>query len=370
MFCTSPRSRRCVIEPPECGGLQLGLQRLVDPGHWPVSVHAGGRGAPGDPGAVGLACSLVGSAQSIAQDRTDNAAEPPRPLSLTLGVADQVLADLDDGVDEAPAGAVLPEAIALELAGIGLVLADDQVALGVEALEQRPRQPRVLLVPQHADVPGPRHHLPALGEGMDRQQDRRRPAGKAGVDDAIDGAVVGVVAEAGAPLALGLVEVAIAGDHRPVGEAHDLRRVVAASVRVDQQARVARQHGRHVERRRQVPRHLPGADVIGDVPLELVGGQAQRPVCPAAGRCRHGRRAGSRPRPHGPEQRKSCPPRQRRRAEPSIRPQPCADYSKAHAGWPGRARQADPRKWRGCSCRTALRGIGPKTLTLARNPRQ
>ena len=79
-------------------------------------------------------------------------------------------------------------------------------------------------------------------------------------------------------LALGRVELAVAGDHRPVGEAHDEGRVVAAAVGVDQQARVAGHDGGRAELGRQRPHDRRNADVVGDVPLQLRWRQPQGAV--------------------------------------------------------------------------------------------
>ena len=95
---------------------------------------------------------------------------------------------------------------------------------------------------------------------------------------AVDGAVIGRVVEAGAALALGVVEAAVARDHRPVREAHDEGGVVGAAVGVDQQARIARQQRGRTERGGEASRHLRGADVVGDVALELLRRQSQGAV--------------------------------------------------------------------------------------------
>src|SRR4029453_14176733 len=91
------------------------------------------------------------------------------PGSLAGRIPDQVLAHLDQRVNEPPTSGVLPQAIALQLTRVGLIVADDEIALRVEAFEQRAGQPQVP-VPQHADVPRPWALLPAFGERMDRQQ--------------------------------------------------------------------------------------------------------------------------------------------------------------------------------------------------------
>ena len=143
----------------------------------------------------------------------DNAAEPPRPGRLAGRVADQVLADLDQGVDEAAAGGVLPQAVALELARIGLVVADDEVALGVEASSSGPASRRSLSHSTPTCHGRGRSFQLSVNEWIDSRLGVHA-AGEAAVDDGVDGAVVGLVVEADAPLALGLVELAVAGDRR------------------------------------------------------------------------------------------------------------------------------------------------------------
>ena len=90
--------------------------------------------------------------------------------------------------------------------------------------------------------------------------------------------MIGRVIEAGAPLALGVVQVAIARDHRAIGESHDERGVVGTAVGVDQQAGVARQQRGYAQCGGEAPRHLRGPDVVGDVALQLIGGQPQGAV--------------------------------------------------------------------------------------------
>ncbi len=107
------------------------------------------------------------------------------PFGLTFVPEDQVLANLDQRVREPAHRAVAVERVALELSGIRNVVADLDAGNGLQALEQRQRQPRVL-VPQHADRPGPRHALPRLGEAVHRQQDRRPPGSDRRLDRAID----------------------------------------------------------------------------------------------------------------------------------------------------------------------------------------
>lgn len=79
------------------------------------------------------------------QEFLHDAAKTLAPGGLSCGVADQVLANFDDGIGEPALGPVLPQAVALELARVRLVLADDQVTFGKEALQQRLGEPRALV---------------------------------------------------------------------------------------------------------------------------------------------------------------------------------------------------------------------------------
>ena len=71
---------------------------------------------------------------------------------------------------------------------------------------------------------------------------------------------------------------ALPGTIAPSERAHDQGRIVQAAIRVDDQARIGRQHGRRAERGRERAGHVRGADVIGDVPFERRARQSERPV--------------------------------------------------------------------------------------------
>ena len=70
----------------------------------------------------------------------------------------------------------------------------------------------------------------------------------------------------------------VARHDRAVGKAHDEGRIVQAPIGVDDQARKGRQHGRRAELGRERAGHVRGADVVGDVPLERLARQSERPV--------------------------------------------------------------------------------------------
>ena len=75
--------------------------------------------------------------------------------------------------------------------------------------------------------------------------------------------------------ALGLVEPGIAGDRGAVADLGDRGRMAGGAVAVDHQARIDLGDHRRVEGRRQQPADRIGADVPGDVPLHVGGGDAE-----------------------------------------------------------------------------------------------
>ena len=107
---------------------------------------------------------------------------------------------------------MLPQAIALELPRIGLIVADDETTLGIETVEQRLGQAPIA-IPQDANVPRPWSGLPALCEGVDGKERRRHARSEALVDHASDGFVVGAIIKLDAARALALIDAAIGGDH-------------------------------------------------------------------------------------------------------------------------------------------------------------
>jgi hypothetical protein len=53
--------------------------------------------------------------RSVSQNFCHDAAKSSRPAGLSGGIADQILADFDNGIGKAALGTVLPQAVALEL---------------------------------------------------------------------------------------------------------------------------------------------------------------------------------------------------------------------------------------------------------------
>ena len=141
-------------------------------------------------------------------------------------LTDQILPELNYGIGKAASRAVLPQTVAFELPRIRFIVADDEVAFGIAAVEQRLGQARIC-VPQDADMPGPRRRLPALRKGVDGKQCRCYARSQALIDDVRDCLVVGTIITVDAFDPLTGVETAIARHHRPVGQPHNQGRIVA-----------------------------------------------------------------------------------------------------------------------------------------------
>jgi hypothetical protein len=110
---------------------------------------------------------------------------------------------------------------------------------------------------------------------MHRDHRRHRAARAHRVELGDDRRVVGGVERARARLARGSIEAAIGGDRRAVGDLRREIRIVRAPVAVGDQTRVARQHQRRGERGGEPARDVRGADVPGDVAVELGDGEAE-----------------------------------------------------------------------------------------------
>ena len=129
----------------------------------------------------------------------------------------------------------------------------------------------VVAVPQGGDVPGAWRPAPDRCEGMDRDQRRDHAGGTHARRRGIDFGAIGRPVVALAARNLCLVDVRIAGDDGAVRDAHHQRRVVAAAIGVDQQARIGCQQGGGTKPRGECARQPSRANVIGDVTGEMVG---------------------------------------------------------------------------------------------------
>ena len=213
-----------------------------------------------------------------AVDGVNDRGQPLRPCESAGAVGDQILADLDQRMGIAVDNSMAEHGVAAQGAVIGLVVADDERLVFGQHVDHRPRH-AVVAVPQDADMPGADEALHDRGERMHRDDDRRFPGGmRHRGNHRADGVVVGPV-EAVEPF------FPLLGGHRIVSrhdgaviELADQRRVVLASVGVDQEPREAGKHSRRVERRRQLARHRLDADVIGDMALELRRRQAEAAI--------------------------------------------------------------------------------------------
>jgi len=111
---------------------------------------------------------------------------------------------------------------------------------------------------------------------MDGQKGRCHAGGQALIDHAADRPVVGPIVKIDAPCPLLSIDAAVAGYHGAIRQAHDQGRIVLTAIGIDEQPRVAREHGRHAKRGRKRARDGSRADVVADVTPELSGRQTER----------------------------------------------------------------------------------------------
>ena len=208
--------------------------------------------------------------EHLAQDR----GEPRGPLGLSVGTEDEILPQFDERVRQAAACPVTVKRIAFQLSRIGNVVADLDSGNGAQRLEQRKGEPRVL-VPQHADTPGTVNALPGLREAVDRDDDRRLAERDGLIHGTRDRLVVGLVVGVNAPLQRIGIEPDIARHDETVCDLDHQRRVVEATVGVDQEPREARQDRRRAQALRQTLGDGSGAEIVGDVAMEVLLLQAE-----------------------------------------------------------------------------------------------
>ncbi len=195
-------------------------------------------------------------------------------------LGDEILPDLDQRVGQSARSRDRVDRVAGKRSVIGLVVADlvgGQVRLGDQRLDQRLGKPPVA-VPQDPDLPRSRRPAHDGGERMDRDDGRRLAGREHRIDRRRDLLPVRRP-EARAPASdLRRIGAGVSRHDRAVGKAHDESRIVQAPIGVDDQARKGRQHGRRAELGRERAGHVRGADVVGDVPLERLARQSERPV--------------------------------------------------------------------------------------------
>ncbi len=211
--------------------------------------------------------------QRAAQD----AREKPPVFALLGRICHQILPELDQHMDKAVSRAVAIERVALQLAGIGRVIAHDDPRQFAAHAENAVGKPPVAVV-ENAVIPGALDALPHRREGMDgdkhgldvvraRRRNHRR-----------NRLMIGGMAARDAPGDFGRIHRAIARNDRTIRQAHDQCRVIRAAVKIDQQARPARNDRGRVKGSSHRARNARSTDVPGDVTLEFVGGKAQRAI--------------------------------------------------------------------------------------------
>ena len=113
---------------------------------------------------------------------------------------------------------------------------------------------------------------------MHRDDDRRLAESDHRLDLTLDRLVVGPVIMLDPGLDLLRPEADIPRHDEPVGDLHDERRVVEAAIGVDQEAREAGEDRRRAERLGQTLRHGCGAEIVGDMAVQILRFEAQRAV--------------------------------------------------------------------------------------------
>ena len=104
--------------------------------------------------------------------------EAIRPIGDARLFGNQILPHLDQRVGKPRNDTMLEHGVVAQRSVIGLIVADDQLRVGAQALEQWQHRARIA-VPQYARMPGARRGLPEGGEGMDRDDQRRLAACRA-----------------------------------------------------------------------------------------------------------------------------------------------------------------------------------------------
>ena len=158
--------------------------------------------------------------------------------------------------------------------GIGLVVADGEIAFGLQQRLQRMGEAGIAVV-EHADLPGPRDTLEDRGEAVHGDQHRGLPRGLAPVELGLDALVIGLEDLARPGGALGRAQIAIAGNLRELAEGHDRALDRGIAVAVDHEARIDLADGEGVQRIAQEAGDGGGPDIPGDMALELGGRQAE-----------------------------------------------------------------------------------------------
>jgi len=207
----------------------------------------------------------------LAQDGFKDRGEPVCPGVLFSGGSDQVVAQFDQHVGATVLQCVPVHAIAGQVAGVWLVVADCQVALRPQRRYQGMRQAGIGGIKNAYFPRAWRAAAQLRRKAVDRHQDRAGARGETRLS-----VVVGAITQIQTRLALCGVRVAVGGDDRAVIELHQECRIVFATVRVDHEARKIAEKRRSVEPFCQGSCQPCGTDVIGDVTLHIFGREAKR----------------------------------------------------------------------------------------------
>lgn len=204
-----------------------------------------------------------------------------RPFDLARFAFDQVLPDFDQRMRKPARRAVPVEAVVLEAACVGFVVADDEAGLGAQARNQRCGE-TIVAVPENAAMPGPRAAAPGGRETVNRNDDRHDARRQRAVERRGDGRVIGRMKHRDATPeffgATARIDIAIGRHDRAVRQFHHDGRIVFPAIEIDEKPRKARQHRRGAKRPRQRPGNTGRADVVCNVTREFRIGQAERAI--------------------------------------------------------------------------------------------
>lgn len=189
-------------------------------------------------------------------------------------VANEVLANFDQGVGNVAACAVAPHRVALQGAGVGLVVADNNIAWLSERVDQGIGDPAIR-VGQNGGMPGPRLSRPAGREAVNGDQNGQPVSRDETIEDLLDGVMIGAVKLLNPRLTLDRVDGPVAGNDGAVGEPHDEGWIVEAPVGVDQETGKAAENGDRLQALGKPAGDAGGADIVCNMTLEHVVGQAE-----------------------------------------------------------------------------------------------
>ena len=101
------------------------------------------------------ALASASSAQELGIGRRQQPRQTLGPASLTIGIGNQILADLDFDMPQTPALAMHRDGVVRQVADpLGLVLADDEIAFGAQQFRQWMGQ-ACIAIEQYCHMPRP-----------------------------------------------------------------------------------------------------------------------------------------------------------------------------------------------------------------------